>query len=410
MIRSGTMNTIHEMSIQGKSIHAIARALGIARNTVRRYLRGTPIAAPRAKRGSILDPYKKQIRTWITEDHLYNCEVMFSRLQAQGYAGGLSTIKAYVQTLRPAKVGHYPIQRYETKPGEQMQYDWGEFQYEKDGKEHKLYGFAAILGYSRMRFITFVKRCDTPTMIRCMMGALEYFEGLPQAALTDRMKSVFLHMDGSTPIWNPVFADFAACLGMAARVCKPRKPQTKGKIERSVGIIKDGFWPGVRFTDIDDLNEQARAWCDRLNQKVHRTTQCVPMDRWIEEQLRPLPTDYAWERFGAEERKVSWDGFLSYDGVLYGLPAEPPVAGTVVHVRERHQQLRVFSKGSLIATLNKRPRSQEIVLHPDQFSKVSPTGSARKTPQPLGHQLTPPTVEIRNLAEYDQLFSLEVAP
>ncbi len=127
MIRSGTMNTIHEMSIQGKSIHAIARELGIARNTVRRYLRGAPIAAPRAKRGSILDPYKKQIRSWITEDHLYNCEVMFPRLQAQGYTGGLSTVKAYVQTFRPAKVGHYPIQRYETKPGEQMQYDWGEF-------------------------------------------------------------------------------------------------------------------------------------------------------------------------------------------------------------------------------------------------------------------------------------------
>jgi len=153
MIRSGTINTIHELSAQGKSIREIARIVGIARNTVRRYLRGTPIAAPRPKRGSILDPYKGQIRTWITEDHLYNCEVMFPRLQAQGYTGGLSTIKAYVQTLRPAKVGQYPIQRYETKPGEQMQYDWGEFHYEKEGKDHKLYGFIAILGYSRMRFM-----------------------------------------------------------------------------------------------------------------------------------------------------------------------------------------------------------------------------------------------------------------
>ena len=111
MIRSGTINTIHEMSAQGKSIREIARIVGIARNTVRRYLRGKPIAAPRPKRGSILDPYKGQIRTWMTEDHLYNCEVMFPRLQAQGYTGGLSTIKAYVQTLRPAKVGQYPTFR-----------------------------------------------------------------------------------------------------------------------------------------------------------------------------------------------------------------------------------------------------------------------------------------------------------
>src|SRR5947199_4331839 len=122
----------------------------------------------------------------------------------------------------------------------------------------------------------------------------------------------------------------------------------------------------------------------------------IPMNRWVEEQLRPLPTDYAWERFGAEERRVSWDGFLSYDGVLYGLPAEPPVAGSVVQVRERQQQLRVFARGKLIATLQKQPRSQQIVQHPEQFVKVSATGSARKTPPPLGHQLPPPTVEIRN--------------
>src|SRR5258708_4461066 len=213
MIRSGTIHTIHELSIQGKSIHAIAREMGIARNTVRKYLRGTPVAAPRPKRGSVLDPYKEQIRIWIAEDHLWNCEVMYPRLQTQGYKGGLSTIKAYVHTLRPGKVGRYPVQRFETKPGEQMQYDWGEFHYEKEGKEAKLYGFAAILGYSRMRFITFVKRCDTPTMIRCMMAAFEYFDGLPQAALTDRMKSVFLEMKDGAPVWNPLFADFAACLG-----------------------------------------------------------------------------------------------------------------------------------------------------------------------------------------------------
>src|SRR5436190_2411576 len=354
MIRSGTINTIHELSAQGKSIREIARTVGIARNTVRRYLRGKPIAAPRPKRGSVLDPYKAQIRLWIKEDHLYNCETMFPRLQAQGYTGSLSTLKAFVQTLRPAKVGRYPIQRYETKPGEQMQYDWGEFHYEKEGKDHKLYEFVAILCYSRMRFITFVKRCDTPTMIRCMMEAFEYFGGLPKAALTDRMKSVFLDMDGNTPIWNPLFADFAACLGIAPRVCKPRKPQTKGKVERSVGVIKQSFWAGVSFTDVDDLNRQAHAWCERSNARVHRSTHERPRERREREPLSPLPTAFAWERFATEERKVSWDGYLSYDGVLYGLPSEPAAAGSVVQVRERRGMVKVWSRGQLIVDVAKR--------------------------------------------------------
>jgi transposase len=98
--------------------------------------------------------------------------------------------------------------RYETKPGEQVQFDWGEFKYDRDGPFHKLYGFSALLCSSRMRFVTFVKRCDTATMIRCLMEAFEYFGGLPKAALTDRMKSVLLEeLEGNVPRWNPVFAD-----------------------------------------------------------------------------------------------------------------------------------------------------------------------------------------------------------
>jgi hypothetical protein len=143
--------------------------------------------------------------------------------------------------------------------------------------------------------------------------------------------------------------------------------------------------------------------------QVHRTTGKMPMDRWAEERLTSLPQDYAWERFGSEERRVSWDGFISYDGVLYGLPSNPPVAGAVVLVRERKRELRIFHQGQLIATVQKRPRSQEIVIHPDQFRDVAPAPSLRHTEKPLGHQVKAPTVTIRALCEYDQLFEVEVS-
>jgi transposase len=153
-------------------------------------------------------------------------QVLFERLHKLGYTGGISILKEYVHPLRPAVAGHAPVQRYETKPGEQVQFDWGEFVYEHEGKMHKFYGFTAILGYSRMRFVTFVKRCDTPTLIRCLMEAFEYFGGLTKVALTDRMKSVLLEMEENKPRWNPRFADFMVSIGVAARVCKPYTPQT----------------------------------------------------------------------------------------------------------------------------------------------------------------------------------------
>lgn len=209
MLRSWTVNTIHDLAAQGKSIQGIAHTLGISRNTVRKYLRHPEAALPKPRppRPSKLDPYKEQIRQWVQEDHCTHCEVMLVRLQALGYTGSISILKEFVHPLRPTVAGHAPVKRYETAPGDHLQFDWGEFVYEQNGKACKFYGFVAVLGYSRMRFVTFVKRCDTPTLIRCLMEAFEYFGGLPKAALTDRMKSVLLQMEGSTPRWNPRFAD-----------------------------------------------------------------------------------------------------------------------------------------------------------------------------------------------------------
>jgi len=296
------MHTIHELAAQGKPIRAIAREAGVARNTVRKYLRGKPEAMARRPRPSKLDPFKAQVRHWVVEDHLYNCVTMLGRLRPLGYTGGLSLLKALVHPLRPPAAGKRPVIRYETKPGEQMQFDWAEFQYEQEGALHKVFGFTAVLSYARMRFVTFVKRTDAPTLIRCLMEAFEYFGGLPRAVLTDRMKTVLLDMEAGRPHWHPVFSDFVSSLAVAPRVCKPYTPQTKGKVERSVGVIKRDFWPGVRFSDLEDLNRQARTWYDQLNERVHRTTHQRPMERWAQEGLRPLPTGFAWERFGAEER------------------------------------------------------------------------------------------------------------
>src|SRR5712692_9291950 len=399
MIRSRTVNTIHELSAQGKSIQDIAITLGIARNTVRKYLRHPELVAmphPRPNRGSKLDPFKEQIVQWMKVDHCYNCEAMLPRLLAMGYTGSLSVLKAFVHPLRPPAQGHYPVVRYETEPGKQVQFDWGEFTYEQDGTPRKLYGFTAILCYSRIR-------CDAPTMIRCLMEAFEYFGGLPKAALTDRMKSVLLEMENKVPRWNPLFADFMASIGVAPRVCKAYTPQTKGKIERTVGVVKQSFWAGVSFTDVDDLNHQAHAWCERINVRVHRTTHERPRERREREPLSPLPAAFAWERFATEERKVSWDGYLSYDGVLYGLPSEPPVAGSVVQVRERGGMLKVWFHGQLVVELAKRADSGEHVEHPDQFRNVAPAASRRAQLVPLGHQRPAPQVMTRALAEYDQM-------
>ena len=379
------MNTIREMVVQGKPVREIARELGVARNTVRRYVRGTPATTPRPRRSSKLDPYKPQVRRWVREDHLYNCETMLPRLRVQGYRGQISILKDFVRPLRPAAAGaRRPVIRYETQPGEQLQFDWGEFVYEQEGRSRKVFGFTAVLSYSRMRFVRFVKRTDAPSLIRCLVATFEALGGLPRTVLTDRMKTVLLEMETGQPHWHPRFQELVEALGISPRVCRAYTPQTKGKVERSVGVVKHDFWPGVTFADLDDLNGQAAAWCADRNGRMHRTTHRRPLDALAEEALRPLPTGWAWDRFTAEERQVSWDGFVSFDGVRYGLPGALALAGRRVQVSEQQGEVRVWQHGQLVLTVAARCQSGQVVAHPEQFQSVLPAAEARREHVPVG--------------------------
>jgi hypothetical protein len=126
------------------------------------------------------------------------------------------------------------------------------------------------------------------------------------------------------------------------------------------------------------------------------------VDRLAEERLLPLPEAFAWERFATEERKVTWDGYVSYDGVLYGLPGSLQLAGKSVQVRERKGVLTMWSAGKLVCEVAKRPRSQESVPHVEQWKSVPSVAATRRAPTPLGHVQPIPEVISRPLQEYDQ--------
>jgi transposase len=91
-------------------------------------------------------------------------------------------------------------------------------------------------------------------------------------------------------IWNERFAKFATHHGFILRRCRPYRARTKGKVENGVGYIRKNFWPRVRaFTDLHDLNQQARIWMDTVaNIRIHGTTYEIPQERWKQEELKPF--------------------------------------------------------------------------------------------------------------------------
>ena len=274
------------------------------------------------------------------------------------------------------------------------------FQYEEEGHRRRVYAFVMVMSYLRAMYVEFVERQDISTLIKCHIQALEYFGGVPECILYDNLKPVVLGRDdGGRPVWNEKFLDFALVAGFEPRVCRPYRAQTKGRVEGSIGYLRQSFWPGLRFTDLEDLNRQVKAWCDTVaNRWVHGTTQRKPCDLLVDEGLRSLPNRVAFLPFLSEERKVGKDGFLSFGGSRYGVPWS--FAGRTVEVRENGCHIEVYSAGVRVAVHPKAVIPGSVVPLPGQWDGV-PLGSEGGARQALATRVSSVDMEVRSLKVYE---------
>ncbi len=147
-----------------------------------------------------------------------------------------------------------------------------------------------VLGFSRTLYAEAVWRADLESFLACHARAFAYFGGMPEEVLYDNAKVVVLERLAEGPSYNPGLLDFAGRYGFAPRLCRPYRAQTKGKVERSIGYLKDRFFVGRVFTDLEDLNCQLLGWLDAVaNRREHATTGERPAERLLREGLSPLP-------------------------------------------------------------------------------------------------------------------------
>lgn len=290
---------------QGLGIRAIARRLGVSRNTVRKALReGEP---PRYRREAVrvskLDPYKDylQARVEAAQPAWLPATVLYREIAARGYRGGISILRDWLRTLKPQPVSE-PVVRFETAPGEQLQVDWVVFRRGRD----RLSAFVATLGYSRASYVAFVTDERLETLLDCHVHAFEAFGGVPRRVLYDNMKTVVLARDyyaeGRHRFQSGLW-DFAHHYGFVPKLCRPYRAKTKGKVERFNHYLRHSFYHPLASrlkqaglgVDPATANLEVRRWLGEVaNRRVHATTGRLPAEVLLEERahLQPLPMPY----------------------------------------------------------------------------------------------------------------------
>ena len=406
--------TLHR---RGMKKRAIARELGISRNTVTKYIDNPELAFNRPKRQprpSQLDPYVDNITAYIEEDKGYTATWIYDRLTNMGFTGSYEIVKRKVRQIkdRHQKVA---FMRFETEPGYQAQVDFAEFQVEHaNGRIEKLYLFSMILGYSRKIYAELIERCDLPTFLDCHIRAFEFFGGVPAEILYDRMKNVYIGRLAGRDRFNASLVGFALHYGFSPKVAPAYAAWIKGKVERPYTFIREGFWRGYGYLCLETANRDLITWLTRKDLRVHGTTHEVVAVRFDREQphlgtLPRQPFDTSYRIY----RKVYKDCTIRFEGNSFVVPHK--LVGKQLVLRVKDHIMRIYdddrfvviykipsTKGNLVQDkrfYNALKKDRE--MNRRKYAHVKPgKGRAKHTISPQKPKYDIP-VSIRPIAVYD---------
>jgi len=308
MVGTEMYTEIQKRRALGYSKRRCARELEIDKKTVGKYWEMSEekyaqclIDAKRRTRA--LDPYRTFIVSRLEEYPEITSAIIEDNLREE-YKGDFDisyrSVRLYVATLReelgiPKPISIRQYCEVEEQPlGFQAQVDMGQkTMTDMYGKRVKVYIFAMVMSASRMKFVCFQDRpFNAQTFIEAHDLAFRYFGGRPVEIVYDQDRVMAVSENAGDILYTEAFETYRQYAGFSVRLCRGSDPQSKGKIERVVGYIKNHFLSCRKYQGISQLNSDGLSWLDRTaNAKIHETTKMVPKHVFIQEQkhLRPAP-------------------------------------------------------------------------------------------------------------------------
>jgi transposase len=362
MLSQAQRTAILELHEQRVSKREIARVLRVSRLTVRKVLQSNSVSVPEIQRPEKAEPYRQQIL-----DLLASCKGNLVRvheeLEAAGAAMSYQALTAFCRRQGIGQTPVVPAGQYHFEPGVEMQHDTSPHEVEVGGRKYKAQTASAVLCYSRMLFFqigpTF-QRFDCKVFLA---DAVRYTNGAPERVMIDNTHVVVLRGTGREMIPVPEMEAFADRLGFRFVAHERGDANRSARVERPFSFIENNFLAGRTFRSWEDLNRQAREWCDKVNATYKKHLRAVPRELFAIERLhlKPLP---AWipEVYRLHQRTVDVEGYVSVNSIRYSVPIS--WIGRRVEIRETRDKIDIELDTRHIVTHGRvlTPLQQRVML------------------------------------------------
>jgi transposase len=365
----------------GESQRAIARALGLSRNTVKVYLRAAGEAdggeaqvrcvlaenapgglGPRASVwAERLAPFRDQVEAWLQGDHLQLTRVQ-ELLGQRGLVVPYSSLRRYVAAQGWRQCRKDTVLMATSPPGEVAELDYGQMGRLEDpetGKRRAVWALVVVLPYSRHSFVWPLHGQTLAATVEGLEAAWRFFGGVPRRLVLDNFPAAVAGTDPLEPRPTRGFLEYSQARGFLVDPARVRRPQDKPHVERSIRYVRERFWKGGTFRDLADAREQAEHWCREVaGVRVHGTTRRLPLVVFEEEERAHLlalgEAPYDVPVWG--EVTVHPDHHIAFQQALYSVPATTCPPGTRLQVRGDRTLVRLYLRDRMVKLHARRPR------------------------------------------------------
>jgi transposase len=356
VIEGEVVTAIRTLAGRGVGKKAIAREVGVAVNTVRRYLR-QPIrpghqVRPAARR--LTDDRRGEARMLYEGPAAGNAVVVQRLLAERGCTMSVRTIERSVADIRRAqRVAALATVRVETPPGDQLQIDFGQKRLQIAGVSVRIFLLVAVLSYSRRLFVKAFLNERGDDWREGIAAAFTQFGGVPRTVLGDNARALVLGRDRATGTvrFHPAYLAFCRDWDVQPRACGPYRARTKGKTEAGVKYVKRNALADQAFDSFGALEQHLAEWMTIADQRCHGTTREAPRRRFERDEraaLRPLPRHALPRRTQRLRRRVALDAFVDVDTVRYSVPHR--LVRDHVEVLVEDRLVRIFHGADLVAS------------------------------------------------------------
>ena len=312
----------------GWGVKRIAAELGCSHHPVKHYVAAggvVPFKSP--QRAKALDGHEDWLRERFIR-HRGNADVVRQDLVAEkGLGVSLRTLQRAVAPYRQAlKAEALATTRFETLPGRQLQFDFGERLVEIGGAKVKAFVFVATLGHSRRLHVRAFRHEQQASWFSGLESAFLAFGGVPEEVLMDNPRALVVRHDAAsrTVQFNDKLIAFAKHWGFTPRACAPYRARTKGKTENGVGYVKKNAIAGHAFASWEAYEAHLAKWQrDVANVRVHGTTGEEPITRFERDEahrLKPLGGRPPFGSLRELTRIVGNDCAVEVDTNSYSVP------------------------------------------------------------------------------------------